>query len=68
MPVEEGGKTYWREFDDIAYGGEDFEALGKAFEDQHLIKPFKIGNATCRLFSQRALVDFAAHWISTHRT
>ncbi|AEJ20374.1 aminoglycoside N(3)-acetyltransferase [Gracilinema caldarium] len=68
MPIEEGGITSWREFDDIAYGGEDFEALGKAFEEQHHIKPFKVGNASCRMFSQRALVDFAVHWISTHRT
>lgn len=67
MPIEEAGKTLWREFDDIAYGGEDFPALGAAFESHYNLKSFQLGNATCRRFSQRALVDFAVTWIEQHR-
>lgn len=67
MPVEVAGKIRWSEFDDIAYGGEDFEVLGSTFETQYGIHPVFVGNAPCRFFSQRKLVDFAVQWIGTNR-
>ncbi|WP_304224371.1 aminoglycoside N(3)-acetyltransferase [Gracilinema caldarium] len=67
MPVEEGGHTSWQEFDDIAYGGEDFNELGKAFEKAAGISPCTVGDAPSRFFSQRQLVDFAVRWIEGNR-
>lgn len=68
MPIlEEQGKTVWREFDDIAYGGDEFKELGAAFEKAYAIQPVQLGNATCRFFRQRDLVDFAVTWIEKHR-
>ena len=67
MPVEINGETLWREFDELAYGGDDFKALGADFEAQYHINSCQVGNAACRLFSQRALVDYAVRWIEKNR-
>ena len=67
MPIEINGETLWREFDELAYGGDDFKALGADFEAQYHINPCQVGNAACRLFSQRALVDYAVRWIEKNR-
>ncbi len=67
MPIEEGGRRVWREFDEIVHGGEDFGALGEAFEKHAGIFPRTVGNSQCRLFSQRQLVDFAVRWIEENR-
>ena len=53
---------------DVAENEDDFEAVGAAFEaatDAVRIGP--VGNATARLMSQRALVDYATRWMAEHR-
>lgn len=59
-------------YHDVAYQEEDFNEIGKAFEekfhdDQNIIRFGKIGNADCRLINQKKLVDFAENWMNTNR-
>jgi aminoglycoside 3-N-acetyltransferase len=47
---------------------DDFERLGAAFEAEGPTSIGPVGNATGRLMSQRAVVDFATDWIAANRT
>lgn len=65
--LDVSGQRVWQEYRDIAFGGEDFEAMGSAFEAAKGLRAGKVGAATARLFSQRSLVDFAVGWIEANR-
>ncbi len=54
-------------FPDLDGDTDDFEALGEAFERDHPPSRGTVGLASCRLFSQRELVDLAVGWLSEHR-
>jgi aminoglycoside 3-N-acetyltransferase len=54
----------WPEVDPDA---SDFAELGGAFEATGATCVGRVGEATARLMSQRALVDFAVRWMSIHR-
>jgi aminoglycoside 3-N-acetyltransferase len=48
----------------------DFERLGADFEaaaGPAELSDGPVGDATCRLMSQRALVDYATGWIAANR-
>jgi aminoglycoside 3-N-acetyltransferase len=47
--------------------GDDFGAIGNAFDEAYHITVGKIANAEVRFFKQRAAVDFAVDWIEKHR-
>lgn len=67
-PVLVDGVRCWVAVDDINFNDEDFATIGKAFARQ---TPFerlgRVGLAEAHLFSQRAVVDFAAHWMAQNR-
>ena len=66
MPAEDGGSR-WVTYADIYWYDADFEEIGRAFEEAGHVSIGRIGRATCRLFSQRELVDFAVRWMNENR-
>lgn len=65
--IIEDGVRVWTWFEDYDYDSDDFEALGKAFEEKHIVKEGKVGNATCKVFSVKEGVDFAREWLIKNR-
>ena len=65
--VMEDGKRVWKTYETLYVDGEDFDAIGEAFEKAHPVKKTTLGNGTLTLMSQRQLVDFAVAWISENR-
>jgi aminoglycoside 3-N-acetyltransferase len=63
----DNGKRCWKWFDDYEYNSDDFELIGKEFEENHIVQKGKVGNADCRLFEMKAGVDFAKVWLMEHR-
>ena len=57
----------WVEFEEVCYDDEDFELLGEAFEKEHEVQKYKIGNYVCRLIDLKQLCDFATIWFKQHR-
>lgn len=54
-------------YDTLEVTGEDFEAIGAAFERAHTVRRAVCGSAGLRLMRQRELVDFAVAWIEANR-
>lgn len=52
----------------IDYDADDFEQLGDDYERSIGYQAGKIGQADARLLSAAPLIDFAARWISQHRS
>jgi aminoglycoside 3-N-acetyltransferase len=67
-PVFEDGRRVWKTIHDIEVNSDVFDELGAAFEAVSTVARGDVGSAECRLFSQRAAVDFAAQWITQRRT
>lgn len=62
------GKRKWVAYETLFVDGEDFEELGKAFEENKSNFTLeKIGDGEVRLMNQRKLVDFAIDWIEENR-
>ncbi len=62
------GSGRWVTWTDVAEDESDFERIGADFEDEsRAVRTGRVGNATARLLPQRALVDFATHWIARNR-
>lgn len=70
-PVQKGAEKVWLEYQDIEFDLRDFAATGQAFETESAVDFWsrgRVGQAECRLFSARALVEFAGrHWRLTGR-
>jgi aminoglycoside 3-N-acetyltransferase len=62
-PIIKDGKRIWRRFNDIKHEADDFEAIGKDFENSCTVYKGCVGLAESRLFSQRKAVDFAVNWL-----
>ncbi|MBD8069565.1 aminoglycoside N(3)-acetyltransferase [Bacillus sp. PS06] len=60
----ENNERVWKSFEEIEYDADVFEELGTDFEKEYPIKTLKIGNANCKLMSQRELIDFARKWLN----
>ena len=58
-PILVDGQTIWKEYDDFDYDTDSFPDIGRDFEQQCPVKQGTVGSANCRLFRQRAAVDFA---------
>lgn len=65
--VMENGKRVWKAYETLFVDGEDFIAIGTAFETIHAVNKRKLGNAELKLMKQRELVDFAVEWIEKNR-
>jgi aminoglycoside 3-N-acetyltransferase len=61
------GTSEWVTWTDVLEDEDDFAELGAAFEAEGRASIGPVGNATARLMSQRALVDFATGWIAANR-
>ena len=67
-PVLVDGQRQWVIFPDLDLDSSDFPVIGAAFETATaLARRATIGVAQVLLFPQRPLVDFAVHWMETHR-
>jgi aminoglycoside 3-N-acetyltransferase len=62
------GTSGWTTWVDVITDEGDFERLGAAFEATGAVAIGRVGAATARLMSQRAVVDFATAWMAAHRT
>jgi len=54
----------WKELDN---NSDDFDDLGRNYEQSINYRPKKVGQAEARLLSQRDMVDFAVKWIMKNR-
>lgn len=61
------GKREWVTYSTLYVDGEDFEEIGKAFEETMTVNKVSLGNAQLRFMKQRELVDFAIEWIEKYR-
>ena len=62
------GSPRWISWTDVAEDESDFERIGANFEAATAsVRIGQVGNATGKLMSQRALVDFAARWMADNR-
>lgn len=65
--VLENGRRVWKTYETLYVDGEDFEEIGRAFEECHKVQKAGLGNGTAALMRQRELVDFAVEWIEANR-
>lgn len=65
--VLENGHRVWKEYSTLYVDGEDFEEIGKAFEQKQSVRKVTLGNGCITLMKQRELVDFAVEWIEQNR-
>lgn len=65
--ITENGQRVWKAYSTLSVDGEDFEAIGKAFEQNCIVWKATLGNAQITLMRQRDLVDFAVQWIERNR-
>ena len=62
------GSGLWVTWTDVAENEDDFETIGVEFEAAtNGARVGRVGNATARLVSQRALVDYATKWMAGNR-
>lgn len=66
--VLENGRRVWKTYETLYVDGEDFCAIGQAFERSHTVKKVPLGNGMLTFMRQRELVDFAVTWIESNRT
>ena len=61
------GERQWVSYEVLEPISDDFVAIGAAFEEAHDFSSCRVGQAETKLIEQRALVDFAAEYMETHR-
>ena len=67
-PILVDGVRQWVEFEHVNDDDSDFVQIGADFgRDTGLERVGQVGQATARLMSQRALVDYAILWMAAHR-
>ena len=65
--IQLDGQRIWKSYETLAVDGEDFSAIGEAFEQTGKVRHVSLGNGILSMMSQRALVDFAVRWIGENR-
>lgn len=66
--ILENGQRVWKKYATLFVDGEDFPAIGEAFEKVYPVAKVPLGNGCIRFMKQRPLVDFAVRWIEENRT
>jgi aminoglycoside 3-N-acetyltransferase len=67
-PMLVEGKRQWRTLEDVDLDSSDFEAIGRAFEDQtEWVRRGPVAAGTAKLMPMRPLVDFATRWMAENR-
>ncbi|EZH65761.1 aminoglycoside 3-N-acetyltransferase [Bacillaceae bacterium JMAK1] len=59
-PMMEDGQKVWKDFHELDYDEERFPEIGAKFEESYVVHTGNVGEATSKLLSQPALVDFTA--------
>ena len=67
-PLLVDGVRTWVTYEDLELDTDDFAEVGEAFSRTGAERSGPVGGGTGRLARQRALVDFATAWFSTHRS
>jgi aminoglycoside 3-N-acetyltransferase len=67
-PVMENGQRRWKRYDDIELDSDIFPEIGADFEATGAVTLGQVGSAQARLFSSRAVVDFAQAWLTKRRS
>lgn len=65
--VIENGRRVWKAYRTLYVDGEDFSAIGAAFEAAGLARRAPLGDGSLAFMRQRELVDFAVGWIEENR-
>lgn len=65
--IMKDGKRVWKAYDTLFVDGEDFEDIGKAFEEEGNVCKEPLGNGMLTFMRQRDIVDFAVKWIEYNR-
>ncbi|WP_066174786.1 aminoglycoside N(3)-acetyltransferase [Bacillus marinisedimentorum] len=65
-PVFNNGERVWETFRNIEFNDDVFEIIGQEFEQNAEVRKGKAGGADCRLFRQKAAVDFAVEWLTDY--
>lgn len=65
--IMENGNRVWKAYETLFVDGEDFEEIGKAFEENCSVNKTKLGNGVLTFMKQRELVDFSVNWIEENR-
>lgn len=61
------GQRVWKSYETLAVDGEDFPAIGEAFEQTGQVRHAALGSGILSMMRQRTLVDFAVKWIEENR-
>jgi len=67
VPWLVNGKHEWITFPDVNLRERYTGAAGQAFEEEGNVTIGQVAGATCRLMSQKCLVDFAVEWFDAFR-
>ena len=67
-PVMVDGERRWVTFEDLEGDDADFVEIGEAFAESAAERRCPVGSGEGRLMGVRDLVDFAADWMTSHRT
>ena len=67
-PLMVDGERRWVTFEDLEGNSDDFEEIGEAFAASGFERRAPVGSGEGRLMGVRELVDFAADWMTTHRS
>ena len=65
--IQVDGQRGWKSYETLAVDGEDFPAIGEAFEQTGQVRHVSLGDGILSMMSQRALVDFAVEWMNENR-
>lgn len=69
--IIENGQRVWKAYETLAVDGEDFEEIGRDFENSPegttSVAKITLGSSSLRLIKIRPMVDFAVKWIETNR-
>lgn len=67
-PMIVDGERRWVTFEDLEGNSDDFEAIGDAFAAAGFERRGSVASGEGRLMRVKDLVDFAADWMTTHRS
>lgn len=66
-PVFVNGRREWVTYEELETSADDFDAIGNELATNQLQVSGFVGFATAQLMHQRAVVDFAANWMTQNR-
>jgi aminoglycoside 3-N-acetyltransferase len=66
--VSENGTSRWVSYQDVVLDDGEFEAIGDSFENKCEPRSGYVGDALCRLFPLRNIVNHATEWMKVNRS